>query len=223
MLIRRRNCRTFTGCSASQCPVAHERTWFRLGFTFVESMIAMIVVALAGAALLTSVASAVTACNDSVFQTVGRGLGEQLLAEISAAKFPTGAMMPMTGPTRAAFQTFDDYSNFVESPPRTKGGELLGADQSNGTVSSTTSGTMMMSLSPQRPQPLRAADDFMNRFSRRVLVERVQPAASGGWSVTTQPTSYRRVTVFVSYTIPGQNARTVAELTRIFAAIPAAL
>lgn len=182
-------------------------------------MIAMTVVAIAGAAMLTSVAGAVSSCNDSIFQTVGRGLAEQLMDEVSAARFPTGNTTYVASVSRAAFATLDDYSNLFESPPRTKGGELLGSDQSNGNASTSTATTLMTMTSPLRSSSLCASQNFLNRFTRRVVVERVQPNATGGWSVVAQQTSYRRVTVTVLFTTPGRSAQQVAVLTRTFSAI----
>ena len=185
------------------------RSWAsRSGFTYIESMIALAVMSLAGTALLTSIAGAVSSSNDSLYRTIGRGLGEQLLDEIAAAKFPSGIVTATTStmPNRTTFTTIDDYSGWTEIPPRTKSGELLGND--NGTTGGATS----------RAVELQAAPGFVNRFTRSVLVERIQPGASG-WTVVTQHTSYRRVTVTVSYTGTNQPARPVAKTSRVFSSV----
>ena len=194
----------------------------RRGFTFVESVIAMTVIAIAGAALLTAVASAVTSCNDSVFQAVGRGLAQQLMDEIAASKFPSSTTAAASPTMRAYFTTIDDYSGYTESPPHAKGGDVLGTEQS----SATTSYAAMMMVTPgsasptSRPSALQVPTDFMNRFTRTVLVERVQPSTSGVWTVNTQSSLYRRVTVTVSYTASADTARPVAKVSRIFASVP---
>ena len=164
------------------CPTKRSRR--HRGFTFVESIIAMTVIALAGGALLTSVAGAVTSCNDAIFESV------------------------------------DDYSGFKESPPHTKGGNVLGTEQSSAGLSYST---MMMSgtSSTSRPTALQVPTDFMQRFTRSVLVEQVQPGTGGEWTVATQSTLYRRVTVTVAYTVTVNQTRQVAKVSRIFAAMSA--
>ena len=194
----------------------------RRGFTFVESVIAMTVIAIAGAALLTAVASAVTSCNDSVFQAVGRGLAQQLMDEIAARKFYNSTSASTLPTMRAYFTTIDDYSGYTETPPHAKGGDILGTEQSSATMSNagmmwTTPGS---SSSTSRPSALQVPTDFMNRFTRTVLVERVQPSTSGVWTVSTQNSLYRRVTVTVSYTVTANQTRPVAKVSRIFASVP---
>lgn len=196
----------------------------RRGFTFAESVIAMTIIALAGAALLTSVAGAVTSCNDSVFQAVGRGLAQQLMDEVAASKFPnsTSTTTASASTTRSFFTTIDDYSGFTEHPPRTKGGDVLGTEQS---ASAMSYSAMMMASSgvssTGRPTSLQVPTDFMNRFTRSVLVERVQPSSNGTWTVTTQSSLYRRVTISVTYSVSADQSRPVAKISRVFASVPA--
>ena len=196
------------------------RKWSRRGFTFAESVIAMTVIALAGAALLTSITGAVTSCNDSVFQTVGRGLAQQLMDEIAASKFPSGTTTTTAASTRLLFTMVDDYSGFTERPPRTRGGDVLGTEQSSASMSYSA---MMMSgaSSSSRPTALQAPTDFMHRFTRSVLVEKVQPSTGGAWTTTTQSSLYRRVTVIVTYTVTANQTRQVAKVSRMFASVSA--
>lgn len=189
----------------------------RRGFTYAESMIALAVLSLAGAALLTSVAGAVSSSNDSVYRSIGKGLAEQLLDEIAAAKFPTGiATAPGAMPFRSSFTTIDDYSGWTESPPRTKAGEVLGTD--NGATAADAYMLMMTGSTTSRAAELQTAPGFVNRFTRSVLVERVQPGSTG-WTVVTQHTAHRRVTVSVSYTASNQPARSVAQVSRVFSSV----
>ena len=160
------------GAGLRRC-LAHRRA-----FTYAESMIALAVLSLAGAALLTSVAGAVSSSNDSVYRSIGTGLVEQLLAEIAAAKFPSGTAT-VSGATlsRSSFATIDDYSEWTESPPRTKAGESLGSD--NGATVAEAYQTMLTGVGTSRATELQAAPGFVNRFTRSVLVECVQPGSTG--------------------------------------------
>lgn len=189
----------------------------RTGFTYIESIIALAVISLAGAALLTSVAGAVSSSNDSIYRTIGKGFAQQLIDEIAAAKFSSDtAFTSFAMPFRSSFTTIDDYSGWTESPPRTKAGEVLGTD--NGATTADAYMTLMTGSSTGRDEALQAAPGFVNRFTRSVLVERVQPESSG-WTVSEQNTSHRRVTVTVSYTASNQPARTVAQVTRVFSSV----
>lgn len=194
------------------------RTWSRrAGFTFIESMIALAVLSLAGAALLTSVAGAVSSSNDSIYRSIGKGFAQQLIDEIAAAKFPSSTTTTSsTTPFRNSFTTIDDYSGWAECPPRTKSGEVFGTD--NGATAADAYASMMTGSSTGRDSALQAAPGFVNRFTRSVLVERVQPGSSG-WTVQTQNTPHRRVTVTVTYTGSNQPARTVAQVTRVFSSV----
>ena len=190
----------------------------RRAFTFVESMIALAVMSLAGAALLTSVLAAVGSSNDSIYRSIGTGLAQQLLDEIAAAKFPSGYASTIgTMPYRNSFTTIDDYSGWTESPPRTKSCEVLGTD--NGASVADAYANMMTGTTASRAVEMQAAPGFINRFTRSVLVERLQPGTNG-WTVQTQNTSHRRVTVTVSYTASNQPTRTVAQVSRVFSYLP---
>lgn len=191
-------------------------TRLRRGFTYAESMIALAVMSLAGAALLNSVAGAVQSSNDSIYRSVGQGLAEQLMNEIAASKFPTGtASAPNPIPLRSWFTTIDDYDKFSESPPRTKAGEVLGNDDA--ADAGVAYMNMMLGKSGSRTSELAAAPNFIGRFTRSVMVERLQPGASG-WTVVTQHTPHRRVTVSVSYTA-NKTTRTVAQVVRVFSSV----
>ena len=188
----------------------------RRGFTYAESMIALAVMSLAGAALLTSVAGAVQSSNDSIYRSVGQGLAEQLMDEIAASKFPTAtASMPNPIPLRSWFTTIDDYAKLSECPPRTKAGEVLGNDDA--ATASMAFLNMTLGKAGSRTSELAAAPSFVGRFTRSVLIERVQPGA-GGWTVVLQHTSHRRVTVSVSYTA-NKSTRTVAQIVRVFSSV----
>ena len=188
----------------------------RAGFTYVESMIALAVLSLAGAALLTSVAGAVSSSNDSIYRSIGKGFAQQLIDEIAAAKFPSGtSTTSIAMPFRSAFTTIDDYSGWTESPPRTKAGEVFGID--NGATAADAM-SLMTGSSAARDSALQAAPGFVNRFTRSVLVENVQ-LGSSGWTVVKQNTSHRRVTVTVSYTGSKQPVRTIAQVTRVFSSV----
>ncbi len=179
-------------------------------------MIALAVMSLAGAALLNSVAGAVQSSNDSIYRSVGQGMAEQLMNEIAASKFPTGtAGIVSPIPLRSWFTTIDDYDKFSECPPRTKAGEVLGND--DGAIAAAAYMEMTLGKAGSRTAELAAAPNFVGRFTRSVLIERLQPNPTG-WTVVTQHTPHRRVTVFVAYTA-NKSTRTVAQVVRVFSSV----
>jgi hypothetical protein len=179
-------------------------------------MISLAVISLAGAALLTSVAGAVSSCNDVLYRSIGHGLARQMIDEIAASTFPSGTTVVATPKSdRSQFTSIDDYANWTEAPPRTKFGEVLGSDDATSTSSYMS---LMYGGSGNRAAELQAAPGFLQRFTRSVRVERVQTGPQG-WTVVTQSTPYRRVTVVVTYTGTNQPAREVARITRVFSAV----
>ncbi len=71
----------------------------RRGFTMIESLMAVAITTIAGAALLASVGSAVQSTSETTRNLVAQGLAEQLLDEIAASRFPTDTT---TAPAQAS-------------------------------------------------------------------------------------------------------------------------
>jgi len=177
-------------------------------------LVAVSIAAIAGTALLTSIASAVSSSTYTVQTSMAQGLAEQLLDEIAAAKFPDGTNSSSPSSyTRSAFDDIDDYDNWSGGRPRDKEGRIIGAE---GFELKWFSSSFYI----YRPAEMRPNLDYLNRFSREVSVERIRPDAANSWTTTTDNTNHRRVTVAVSFTDGQDNTQTLAEMTRIFSYVP---
>jgi len=183
----------------------------------VESLLAISITTIAGAALMTSIGSAVQAASRATDQAVARGLAAQMMDEIAAARVPaptgtqaTGSTMPLGQTTRDQFVSIDDYDGWSASPPVDRHGQPLGYEA-----------TAVGGSPVPRPASLRPDDRFLKQFTREVVVEGVVPGPSSGWQATTSETGYRRVTVRVLFSNGSAPLAVLFENTRIFSYVPA--
>lgn len=180
----------------------------RRGLSLVEALVAVTVTTVAGAALLTSIGAAVQSSTLGVRSAVARGLAEQMMDEISAKRFPSPLDPSPSGATRSTFDDIDDYDGWSASPPEDETGRPLG-----------TEGTIR-GRDWSRPHQLRPAPGFLERFTRRVEVERVEPDGASRWRAASRDTEYRRVTVRVDFRNTDGTQATLSELIRVFSHAP---
>lgn len=181
----------------------------RRGLTAVESLLSVAIVSITGAALLTTLGSAVRSSREVALTTVARGLADQLLDEAAALPVPAGTPPATPAGPRSGYLVIDHFNGWTESPPQDRYGRALGTE-------GLLSGTPV-----DRPVGLQADAALLARFGRTVTVEKVTPSA-GAWAVTGLATPFRRVTVRVSFTENGK-ARTLVEASRIVCHVGAAL
>lgn len=184
----------------------------------VESLLAISITTIAGAALLTSIGAAVHASSNATDQMVARGLAAQLMDEIAAARFPAmtttqtvGSVLPIGQTTRDQFTDIDDYDGWSASPPVDRSGRPLGYE------ATAIDGTQI-----SRPAAMRPDERFLKQFTREVVVERVMADSVSGWQVTTTETGYRRVTVRVVFSNGSASPAVLSKMIRIFSYVPAA-
>ena len=180
------------------------------GFTLVEALVAVSITAIAGTALLTSIGSTVSAGHETMLQSIAAGLAEQMLDEINSVRFPDGNLTLFLPSTRETYDDIDDYRHWSSQPPRHRNGEIIGQE-----TRLVYNRYKVSRVYPMRPNP-----EFLNNFSRSVEVQRVEPDGSNGWNVVYDHTHHRRVIVTVCYTDAKGQTRTLAEVSRIFSAIP---
>jgi hypothetical protein len=176
-----------------------------------ESVVAVSVATVAGAALLSSLGAAVRSSSEAALFAMARGMAEQLMDEIASVRFPESSNSPPLGTTRENFDDIDDYDGWSASPPTGRTGQALG------TQGATVSGVIQ-----NRSSGLIADADSIAHFTQEVVVQRIEPDAGTGWTVVTPHTNHRRVTVRVKYTDGQANTRTLAEITRVFSYVPVA-
>ena len=105
---------------------------------------AVTIAALASAALLLAVESAMTTAVDSVDRTIADGLAQQLLDEISQERYveagtsanssTLGTDSGETAAGRSGYDDSDDYYNFSAAPPLGIYGETLGTGNDAGAL-----------------------------------------------------------------------------------------
>lgn len=184
----------------------------------VESLLAVSITTIAGAALMTSIGAAVQASSHAAHQAVARGLAAQMMDEIAAVAFPPLAVTLTTSisllgdlTTRDQFADIDDYDGWSTSPPVDRSGRPLGYEA-----------TAVGGIPIARPANMRPDDRFLGQFRREVVVERVVADPVSGWQVTTRETGYRRVTVRVTFSNGSASPAVLSEITRIFSYVPSA-
>ncbi len=183
----------------------------RAGFSMFESVVAVSVATVAGAALLSSLGTAIRSSSEAALSATARGMAEQLMDEIASVRFPASSNSTPGGTARTNFDDIDDYAAWSSSPPVNRTGMPLG------TEGATVGGTIQ-----NRAAALLPDAGYINRFTREVVVERIQPDAGTGWNVVLTHTNHRRVTVRVKYTDGQSNTKTLAEITRVFSYVPIA-
>ncbi len=176
----------------------------RAGLSMVESLVAVTVTAVAGAAALGSLIGTLRTTDELARQSVAYGLAEQMMNEIAARRFPDGIDAPTTGPGRTDFDDYDDYDDWSSRPPTTRDGIVVGHD-----------GSSALGVTIRPPEMLPEMG-LLERLTRRVEVQRVVPTADGGWSPIAGESDYRLITVSVDYTDALGQTSTIAQLQRVF-------
>jgi len=176
----------------------------------IEALVAMTITATAGAALLTSIGSAMGTSRNVIHRSIARGLAEQLMDEMAAVRFPTpdsdhGGVWV----ARGAFDDLDDYDGWCDQPPTDRWGEVVG-----------TEGLQWSPFGLSRLPAMRCNVALLQRFRREVTVEPVTRAADGSWVDGATSSRFRRVTVRVFYLDDRGPRQTVCILSRIFAYVP---
>lgn len=95
-----------------------------LGFSLMESMIAILVLSFVGVLAMEAAGTSARAQKSLAERQLADRLADGLLAEIMSRAFPErGTTVSAT--TRGSFRLVADYANFVESPPKLRSGGPL--------------------------------------------------------------------------------------------------
>lgn len=151
----------------------------RRGITLIETLLAVTIAAMASAALLLAVESALSTATDAADRVIADGLAQQLLDEIVQKRYTEpgvavdstsfGPEMGETTAGRSGFDDVDDYHNFSATPLVGRYGEALGSGDDSGSL---------------RAENFRLTDSFFGRWRHLVQVyyvdsDTLQPLASG--------------------------------------------
>jgi prepilin-type N-terminal cleavage/methylation domain-containing protein len=207
-----------TGCLSARAEHGQQAARAtRRGFTLVEAMVALVITAVAGSALLLSINSSMQLTRDSLEQTLAIGMAQQLMDEVVGARYMAVGAAPdqavftasawelQTG-TRERFDDIDDFDGWETRPPEDRFGIALGADDGEG---------------GQRHSNFRAPAGFFDNWQQQVHVSYVNPSDLSQSLPSGQTNRYgRAVEVRIVYDDPGHGPRELTRLRRVVVYVP---
>ena len=191
----------------------------RRGFSLVEALVALTIMALAGSVLLLSVESSLETTTDAVDRTIADGIAQQVLDQALTEKYTESAgsgltLLEILGPLGPAadellgvgtslFDDVDDYAGYIAQPVKDEYGEVLGTGDDSGGLRSTT---------------FRIPSGFFQQWRYRVKVYYVD--ASDHRTESSSATAYRAIEVFVEKLGEGGRVIPLASRKRIVTYLP---
>jgi prepilin-type N-terminal cleavage/methylation domain-containing protein len=194
------------------------------GFTLIEALAALTIMALAGSVLLLAAQTSLDATDDAAKQAIAQGICEQVLDEImsnrymeSGTAYNQNTLVAESGEsTRNLFDDTDDYNGYSAQPPRDPWGQNLGAGNDAGGLRNAN-----FSIPNTFLQKWRVRVDIYY-VSAGDLSQRLDspPVAAGGTLTTTS--GYRAAEVTVEYLDNDGTTKPLATGRRVYAYIPPA-
>jgi type II secretory pathway pseudopilin PulG len=186
------------------------------GFTLLEALVAIALVAMCGAAVLWGLQSGVQNAQAALEQTIALGLAQQLMDEILGAKYCADLNNPYEtrlgcssweagGQGRERYNDIDDYNGFVRTPPVDAWGIVLGEDNGDGT---------------SRHPAFRIPPALLQGWQQEVEVYYVSPSDLRTRLPAGQISDYRAVEVRIVEQRAGGGRRELAKLREIVAYVP---
>jgi prepilin-type N-terminal cleavage/methylation domain-containing protein len=190
------------------------RSRVRRGFSLVEAMVAITVLALAGSVLLLAVDTSLQTTTEAVDRSIADGLAQQLLDEISLQHFmePGTACTDPLGPSgwensgkgRERYNDTDDFHNFAAHPAEGLWGEPLGTGNGDGNA---------------RHSAFQVPTNYFNSWRQRVEVYFVDPSDPSE-RLTSGSSEYRGIEVTIERIEPDGTVRPLASRKKVIAYVP---
>ncbi len=188
----------------------------RHGFSLVEAMVAISIMAIAGSALLWGVASAVQTTDDNLQQTLAIGMAQQLMDEIVGNRYHAvgtdGYEYPLSASTweksglgRERYNDIDDFNGLRFSPPVDVYGALIGTGDDAGNL---------------RHPDFRVVHDYFENWRQEIDVFYVNAGDLSQKLSAGTRSDYRAVVVRIVRDDPDSNPRVLAELRQVVAYAP---
>jgi len=190
------------------------------GFTLVEAMVAMTIIAIAGAAVLVGVESGLQTTNDCLEQTVAAGLARQLLDEVVGGRYseysdagsdtahdsvPGPTAWEAAAGTRERFDDIGDFNAFRSQAPVDTWGVPLGQDDTQGR---------------RRHPSFYAPSGLFGTWRQEIDVYYVSEADLATRLPAGQVSDYRAVEVRIVLVDPAGGNRTLVSLRQVVAYVP---
>jgi type II secretory pathway pseudopilin PulG len=186
----------------------------RSGFTLVEAMVSITVIALAGSVLLLAVDTSLQTTTEAVDRSIADGLAQQLLDEITLCHFmePGTSSTAALGPSgwesggngRERFNDTDDFHLLEAQPVEGVWGEPLGTGNDEG---------------GQRHSAFQPPSGFFANWRQRVEVYFVDPA-DPSVRLTSGASDYRAIEVHIEQVTDDGGIRSLATRKKVVAYIP---
>ena len=195
----------------------------RHGFTLIEALAAISIMAMAGSVLLLAAQTSLDATDDAAKQAIAQGIVEQVLDEVMSKRYmeagtayDRNTLCAESGESsRALYDDTDDYNGYSAQPVQDTWGQTLGNGNDSGGL---------------RHANFKIASGYFQRWRLRVDVYYVSasdlsqrldnpPVAAGGTLSTTS--GYRAAEATVEYIDTDGTVRNLAKGRRVYAYIPA--
>lgn len=183
----------------------------RHGFSLMEALVAITIMAIAGSALLWGVAGAIQTTDDNLQQTLAIGMAQQLMDEIIGARYhavggdayeyPMGASpWENSGLGRERYNDIDDYNGLRFAPPIEVHGTAIGTGDGTGDL---------------RHANFRVEQDYFRNWRQEIDVFYVDPDDLTRNLPVGSRSDYRAIEVRIVREDPGSDPRVLAKLRQV--------
>jgi len=187
----------------------------RHGFTLVEAIISMAVMAVAGVTVLVGISSALQSTDKAVQQQIADGMARQLIDEIAGNLYsaPGGEYQVGLGPSsvesagvgRSLFNDIDDFHNFRAQRPEGFRGQSLGAEDVFG---------------GSRHTSFQAPSATLANWRQEIDVYYVSDSDQSVALSDSQTSNSRAVEVRIYFVDPNDGKRLLTQVRRVFSYFP---
>ena len=188
----------------------------RGGFSLVEALVAISIMAIAGSALLWGVAGAMQTTDDSLQEMLAIGMAQQLMDEILGARYHAvggdgydhvmgASWWEQNGQGRERYNDIDDYNGLRFSPPVEMYGTAVGTGDDTGDL---------------RHPNFRVGQDYFRNWRQEIDIFYVDPD-DFSWNLPSGSVSdYRAVEVRIVREEPDSDPRVLAKLRQVVSYFP---
>jgi len=188
----------------------------RRGFTLVEALVSLTIIAMSASALLLAVQTTVQARTDAMQQTIAMGLARQLIDEVLgqpyhapgsvATAYPLGpTAYEKAGKGRERFNETGDYNGYAAQPPVDMLGAPIGTGDGGGGL---------------RQADVRVASSFFDNFRQEIEVYYVSDADASVRLAPGRTSGHRAVEVRILRINSDKSPTELARLRQVFAHVP---
>lgn len=185
----------------------------RRGFSLVEVLFALTILALAGSVMLVTVESTISGSDDAVDRAIAEGMAKLLLDEAMTQRYMEAGVSPLQvglgpggdEPNRSLYDDSDDYNGYLATPPRDRASQTLGWGDSSGALRTST---------------LRANSSLYANWRQRVEVYYVSASNHSVRLTGSAVSNFRAIEVHIEAVAPSGAVTNLATQRRVYATLP---